>query len=129
MQIYMILVIAAGGALGAVSRYLFSAGVMSVMGSGFPYGIMLANLIGSFIMGILAASFAAFWDVSQLTKTFLTIGFLGSFTTFSTFSLDTVLLFERGAYMQAGAYVIGSVTLSIAALVIGMTLVRAIHQV
>lgn len=126
---YMILAIAAGGGCGAVLRHLFSTAVMHVLGSEFPYGIMLANIIGSLVMGMLVSSFALFWDVSQLTKAFLTVGFLGAFTTFSTFSLDTMLLFERGSYVQAGVYVIASVSLSITALVVGMALVRFLHQV
>ncbi|MBU0859700.1 MAG: fluoride efflux transporter CrcB [Alphaproteobacteria bacterium] len=117
-----ILAIAAGGALGAVLRH----GVNSLFAGPFPWGIMLCNVAGSFAMGVLIALFANVWDVPPAVKAFMTVGLLGGFTTFSTFSMDAVLLWERGAIAQAAFYTLGSVTLSIAGLVAGLMMVRTL---
>lgn len=118
-----ILAIAAGGAIGAVLRHgvngLFPAG-------GFPWGIFACNVAGSFAMGVLIALFAHGVEAPPPVKAFLTVGILGAFTTFSTFSLDAVLLWERGAWAQAGFYTLGSVMLAIGGLVAGMMIVRSI---
>ncbi len=120
--------IAAGGALGALGRYGLGHLVTMMAGHGFPYGTLCANILGSLIMGILISSFALFWDVPQQYKAFMTIGFLGAFTTFSTFSLDTVTLIERGALMSAFVYVLLSVLVSIGALFCGMWFVRTVYS-
>lgn len=128
MNVNLILAIAMGGACGAVLRHFFNNVVGTILGTDFPYGILLANVLGSFIMGIFISSFGLFWDVSQLTKAFLTVGMLGAFTTFSTFSLDAVLLYERGEYVMSAIYVISSVILSITALFLAMFLVRTLYS-
>lgn len=119
-----VIAIAAGGAIGAVARHFLNSGMSQMLGTGFPYGIMLANVLGSFLMGVLVSVFAHFWEPSQAMKAFLTVGFLGAFTTFSAFSLDAALLFERGAYGATAFYVAGSVILAVAGLFAGMMIVR-----
>lgn len=120
----MILAIAAGGAAGALGRHYLNIWVGYFMASPFPYGIMAVNVLGSFLMGAGIAAFAHWYDPGQAVKAFLTVGFLGAFTTFSTFSLDTVMLLERGAWLSAMVYAAGSVICAVAALMAGMWLVR-----
>lgn len=120
-----VLSIAGGGALGALLRHFMNTAVADITGPSFPWGIFAVNVLGSFALGLLAALFAHAWDAPQGVKIFLTTGFLGGFTTFSAFSLDTVLLFERGEGGAALFYMCASVLCSVAALYGGMTLVRA----
>lgn len=121
----MILAIAAGGALGAVLRHFLNSFAASVMGTGFPYGIFAANIIGSFLMGVLIVYFALAGEGTQTLKaSFLTVGLLGAFTTFSTFSLDAALMIERGQFLTAGLYIGGSVVLAIGGLFLGMAITR-----
>ncbi len=120
----VILAIGIGGGLGAVLRHGLNTMISGWLGTGFPYGIMLINILGSLAMGILAGLFAHAGELPQAWKAFLTVGIFGGFTTFSTFSLDTVLLVERGAYGAAAAYMGGSVILSVAALMAGLWSVR-----
>lgn len=117
------LAIAAGGALGALLRH----GVNNLFpADAFPWGIMTCNIVGSFVMGLLIAFFADVMEPPHAVKLFLTVGVLGAFTTFSTFSLDVVLLAERGAMAQAAFYTVGSVALGVAALLAGMLIVRVL---
>lgn len=119
-----ILAIAAGGATGAVMRHFLNAGIIALSGLSFPLGILVINVFGSFLMGLLAGFFAHVYDPSQALKLFLSVGVLGGFTTFSAFSLDTVLLWERGDIVQSMGYVVCSIVFSIAALVAGLILIR-----
>ena len=112
--------IAAGGAIGAVLRYLAAAWFGRLVGAGF-IGTMFVNVVGSFAMGVLAAMM-----LQGGARPFLMTGLLGGFTTFSAFSLDAVVLFERGEVALGGAYVAGSLVLSVAALVAGLALARAL---
>jgi CrcB protein len=121
-----LLAVAAGGAAGASARYMVSAALLRLMGDAFPYGTLFVNVVGSFLMGVLIETLALKVNIPRDVQALLAPGFLGGFTTFSTFSLDAVTLFERQAYAAAAAYVLGSVILSITALVIGMVLVRAV---
>ena len=121
----MILSVAAGGALGAVLRYSFNLMTIALLGHSFPWGTLLVNALGSFLMGVLVTIFALSWTPSVETRAFLTIGLLGAFTTFSTFSLDAVTLWEQGNSVQALGYTIGSVVLSIVGLVAGIMIVKA----
>ena len=121
-----ILAIAAGGAVGSVSRHFVGAAALRLFGSGFPVGTMTVNVLGSFTMGILAALFAFRWSGSDTMRLFLTTGFLGGFTTFSAFSLDVAVLWERGEVALTIAYALGSVILSIVALFGGLALVRSL---
>lgn len=113
-----------GGGLGAVSRHLTGMAVMRASGPGFPWGTMVVNIIGSFIMGCLIAWLARRSSGDADLRLLLATGFLGGFTTFSAFSLDAVTLYERGALTAAAAYVIASVTVSILALFGGLWLAR-----
>lgn len=113
-----------GGGLGAVSRYLTGMAVMRASGPGFPWGTMVVNIIGSFVMGCLIAWLARRSSGDADLRLLLATGFLGGFTTFSAFSLDAVTLYERGALTAAAAYVIASVTVSILALFGGLWLAR-----
>ena len=120
----MVLAIASGGALGAVLRHFMNNAVGAWLGGGFPWGIFAINVAGSFAMGVLIALFAHVWEPPQEMKAFLTVGILGGFTTFSTFSLDAVTLLERGATGAAALYTGGSVALAIGGLYAGMMIVR-----
>jgi CrcB protein len=119
-----ILSVAAGGALGSLARYGTNLGAGKLLGLDFPYGTLIVNIVGSFVIGLLVAIFAHFWQPSESVKLFLVSGFLGGFTTFSSFSLDAVTLLERQDYAAAAFYVMGSVVLSVSALFAAMVLVR-----
>ncbi|AGH98826.1 fluoride efflux transporter CrcB [Micavibrio aeruginosavorus] len=121
-----ILAIAAGGAIGSVVRHLLNNGVAAFVPSGFPWGILACNVIGSTLMGVLIGVFALSAEASAPWRAFLMVGVLGGFTTFSAFSADTILLWERGAFTQAALYVALSVGLSLAGLVAGLACVRGI---
>ena len=121
----MILAIAAGGAVGAVLRHYLNSFAATLLGTGFPYGIFAANILGSFLMGVLIVYFALAGEGTQTMKaSFLTVGLLGAFTTFSTFSLDAALMIERGQLITAGFYIGGSVVLAIGGLFLGMAITR-----
>lgn len=119
------LLVALGGALGSVARYGVNVGTARAFGPGFPWGTLTVNVVGGFVMGLIAA-LLALRGGSNEARVFLMTGVLGGFTTFSAFSLDAVALWERGATGLAAAYVAASVFLSIAALVAGLALGRAL---
>lgn len=119
-----ILYVAAGGALGSVARYVSMVTLGALVGAGFPWGTLFVNVVGSFAMGVLAELGALVWQPSPDLRLFLTVGILGGFTTFSTFSLDVALLVERQSWALAGAYAAASVALSVGALFAAMALVR-----
>lgn len=123
----MLLLVAGGGAIGAMSRYLVTATTIKLLGPSFPLGTLIVNVVGSFAMGILVAASALRFDLSVEIRTVLAVGFLGAFTTFSTFSLDAVTLYERGRPLAAGAYVLTSTVGSLAALAAGLVLVRRLY--
>ena len=118
------LIVFLGGGLGAVLRHSVNIAVARLIGTAFPYATMIENVTGSLVMGILAAYFAFKGDASQHLRLFLTTGILGGYTTFSAYSLDVALLYERGEIGMAAIYATGSVLLSIAALFAGLALVR-----
>ena len=122
----LILAIAAGGALGAVGRHLLAHQISLFFGGGFPLGILVCNVLGSFLMGVLVEGMALAWSVSLEMRAFLAVGVLGAFTTFSTFSLDAVLLIQRGDLGKAGLYIAASVMLSILGLMLGLQAVRSV---
>lgn len=107
MMLYL-LVAMAGGA-GAVCRFGLSRLVVTQGWQAWPYATFSVNVIGSFLIGYLAFSLEQRWGLSQDVKAILLTGFLGGFTTFSAFSLETILLFEQGAYIKAVAYVVATV--------------------
>ncbi|MEL7027208.1 MAG: fluoride efflux transporter CrcB [Pseudomonadota bacterium] len=119
-----LIMVAIGGALGAMARYGLGIAVLRATGPGFPLGVMAANVIGSFLMGVFVVV-AAQRGLTHLSP-FVMVGLFGGFTTFSAFSLETVTLFERGEWLQAGLYVILSVALSVGALVLGLVAARAL---
>jgi len=119
-----LLLVALGGALGAVARYLTGLAALRLIGPGFPWGTLAVNVAGSFAMGLLAVTLAH-WGQTRLAPLLMT-GFLGGFTTFSAFSLDALTLWERGDALAAAAYVAASVILSLAALAAGLTLARSL---
>ena len=121
----LILAVAAGGALGSIARYLMGIGATRLFGLAFPWGTLIINILGSFLIGAFVELFALKWDLPQEGRVFLTVGICGGFTTFSTFSLDTWVLMERGEWWLATAYIVGSVVLSIGALIGALYLVRA----
>jgi len=121
----MILAVAAGGALGAVGRYLVMSGVGRMLGPhDFPWGTLTVNIVGSVLMGVLIEVLALVWSPSQELRAFLVVGVLGAFTTFSTFSLDVVVLVERGQNLFVAAYVAGSVLLCVGGLFAGLHVMR-----
>ena len=119
--------VAAGGAVGALARYLSMSAVGALFGSGFPWATLAVNVVGSFILGILVELAALMWSPGEALRAFLVVGLLGAFTTFSTFSLDVAVLYERGAMLSAAAYIIASVVLCVGGLFAGLALVRAVY--
>lgn len=118
--------IALGGAIGALSRFGVNIGVEKLLGVNFPWGTLIINSAGCFLMGVLIARFAQMDAVSPELRAFCATGFLGAFTTFSTFSLDFVTLWERGEMMQAALYMTASVILSILGLFAGLMIMRGL---
>ena len=124
----LVLFIAAGGAIGAVGRYAVMTAVSHLLGAGFPYGTIMVNLIGSFILGGLVESLKYFSAISNEMHVFLIVGVLASFTTFSTFSLDVVVLMQRNEMFAAGLYILGSFVVSIGGLFLAMIFFRQLFQ-
>lgn len=120
------LVVFIGGGIGAALRHGVNRAALSWLGPGFPYGTMFVNVAGGLLIGVLAELFLARGGGSQTFRLFLTTGILGGFTTFSAFSLDAALMWQRSDYAALAVYVTGSVLLSIAALFLGMAAVRAV---
>lgn len=118
--------VAAGGALGAVYRYFVGIAATKILGHGYPYGTFIVNILGSFLMGVFIAYTVKFLPTSMESRSFVTIGFLGAFTTFSAFSLELVNMIERGQIFNASVYASASVLLSISALFCGLFLIRNI---
>ena len=121
-----VLLVAVGGALGAGLRHLANMGALRLFGPNFPWGTMGINIVGSLAMGVFIELLVRRTGGSNELRLFIATGILGGFTTFSAFSLDFAVLFERGAMGQALFYAIASVILSILALFLGLWLVRTI---
>ena len=119
------LLVFVGGGLGAVARHGVNRAGLDALGPGFPWWTMTVNVAGSFAIGLLAGLFGAF-ETGQNMRLFLTTGFLGGFTTFSAFSLDALTLWERGAVVQSGLYVLASVVFSLLSAAVGLMLSRTI---
>ena len=113
-----------GAGIGGALRHGVNVGAARLFGFGFPYGTLIVNIVGSFVMGLFAGYFVFRPGVPQHVRLFLTTGILGGFTTFSSFSLDTALLIERHAYWVAAAYVAGSFAAGLFALFAGMSIFR-----
>ena len=113
-----------GGGLGAALRHGVNLASARLLGTAFPYATLFENVTGSLVMGLLAGYFAFKGDASQHWRLFLTTGILGGYTTFSSFSLDSALLYQRGELGLAALYILASVALSIGGLFAGLALVR-----
>jgi fluoride exporter len=113
-----------GGGLGSTLRHIVNVATPRLLGTAFPYHTFIINISGSIIMGLIAGYLAFKGEASQPWRLFLMTGILGGYTTFSAFSLDSMLLYERGALGLAAFYVLGSVVFSIAGLFAGLSLIR-----
>lgn len=119
-----LLTIAGGGALGAVLRFGMSSYIYRLLGRDFPYGTLAVNVVGSLVMGILFILFVERGLVSAEWRSAIIIGFIGAFTTFSTFSIETLMLVESGELSRAALNVVLSVTLCLAATWLGLVMGR-----
>jgi CrcB protein len=119
-----LLAIAGAGAVGALFRFGLSNGVYRLLGREFPYGTLVVNVFGSLLIGYFFVLFLERVDASEIWRSAILIGLLGSFTTFSTFSLETLNLFNEGAYVKAMLNVILSVAMCLAGTWIGFALAR-----
>jgi CrcB protein len=120
------LIVFLGGGVGAALRHGVNVVAARLLGTAFPYATTIENVSGSLLMGLLAGYFAFRGGISQHWQLFLTTGILGGYTTFSTFSLDAALLYERGALGLAALYILLSVLLSIGGLFAGLWFMRYI---
>ena len=126
MSAKILLSIAAGGALGAVGRYVMMSHVGSWLGTGFPYATMAVNIVGAFLLGTLVEVMALTWSPGEAVRAFLVVGVLGGFTTFSLFSMDLFNLISRGAAWHASLYMGGSVLLCVVGFYAGLAVFRQI---
>ncbi|MGH6934095.1 MAG: fluoride efflux transporter CrcB [Dongiaceae bacterium] len=120
----VVLAVAAGGAIGATARHLLIGAIGRLLGDGFPWGTLIVNVLGCFIMGALTEVMALRWNIGLELRALLTVGTLGGFTTFSSFALDTALLNERASYGMSLAYVLASVLLSVLGFYAGLVAIR-----
>ncbi len=125
MGAQIILAVALGGALGATGRFLISTGVHKLVGASFPYGTLTVNVLGSFIIGFLYLYFEQ--AIAPMQKALLVTGMLGALTTFSTFSLESVLMLQDGLITKALANVLFNVILCLGATLAGMALFRRLY--
>ncbi len=116
--------VAAGGALGALGRYLVISWFGHRLGTGFPHGTLAVNAAGSLLLGAFVALGASQWRMAPEVQAFVAIGVLGAFTTVSTFALDTAYLAGQHRRLLAGVYVVLSVVLSLAGAAMGYYLAR-----
>lgn len=123
---FQALLVAVGGAIGSLLRYYVGLGSLRLMGPGFPWGTLVVNVVGCFIIGVFAEMIARRFNASVELRLLLITGFLGGFTTFSAFSLDAMTLFERGEVFAGGIYIAASVGLSMAATMAGLGLMRVL---
>ncbi len=125
-HILHLLIVAAGGAIGAGGRHLVGQATLKIIGPGLPWGTLIVNIVGSLAMGLLIGGLVK-WSpgsAGQSLRLFLATGVLGGFTTFSAFSLDFALMWERGAAVTAFGYAALSVVLSILAVFVGLWVMR-----
>ena len=120
-----LLIVFLGGGFGAVCRYLFGVVVVRLSSPAQgPFATFLINVLGSFLMGILIGALMRTTGVSDRWRLALGIGVLGGFTTFSSFSLEAVMMIERRAYALAASYIVGSVAFGVAGLILGLMIMR-----
>lgn len=120
-----ILLVMAGGAIGAALRHLSGLAALRLLGPGYPWGTLFVNLLGGLLMGLLAGSLARL-NAAEGWRLFVGVGILGGFTTFSAFSLDAALMIERGQMALAFGYALASVAGSVAALFAGLSIARTV---
>lgn len=118
--------IGAAGAAGVLARYFMIAGIARALGHGFPYGTVLINLLGSFLIGVVYVLGFERSALDEITRVALMTGLLGGFTTYSSFALETARLFELGQWSLAAANVTASLALGLAAVFAGLALARAV---
>ena len=116
--------VALGGAVGAVGRFAVVNASFAILGRDFPWGVLIANVVGSFLLGLLGVLFVLKFDMPPEWRAALLIGCLGAFTTFSAFSLDTLLMIEGGHLARALANIVGNVLLCLLAVWLGVILAR-----
>lgn len=121
----LLLLAAAGGAIGSAARYLVNVAALRAWGPAFPWATLIVNAVGCLAMGFLAEAIASRFDASATLRTFLMTGILGGFTTFSAFSLDFAQLLERKAHLSAALYLGASVGLSLLGVFVGLALARS----
>jgi len=119
-----ILYIGLFGGFGCVARYLLTLWTQQLAGRGFPYGTLVVNVLGSFLLGLLLTMGGRHFPVSPDLRLGLAVGFLGGFTTFSTFSYQTLMLLEEGSYWSAGANILLNVMLCLAGVFAGVLVAR-----
>ena len=122
----MLWYIAAGSALGGISRYLVGGMVQKILDTTFPAGTLLVNLTGSFLLGLFLRYALETPTLTPELRAFLTVGFCGGYTTFSTFSYETFALLEDGEWARAGAYASLSVLLALGATILGFMAARGV---
>jgi CrcB protein len=120
------ILVAVGGAIGSVLRFYVGQWALRLAGPAFPWGTLTVNVVGCFVIGVFTEMIIRRLDASPELRLLLITGFLGGFTTFSAFSLDAVSLFERGAVVSGAVYIVASVGLSMAGVIAGLALMRAI---
>ncbi|MBB3134964.1 CrcB protein [Rhizobium pisi] len=120
------LLVAVGGAIGSLLRYYVGQWALRLMGPAFPWGTLTVNVVGCFVIGLFTELIARKFNASVELRLLLVTGFLGGFTTFSAFSLDAISLFERGEAVAGGVYIVASVGLSMAAVIAGLAVMRAL---
>ena len=121
-----VLLVAVGGALGSIARYLTGLATLRWFGPNFPWGTLAVNILGGLAIGIFAELIARRFDGSQELRLFIVTGILGGFTTFSAFTLEVTAMAERGEYTTAFTYILASVVISVGAVFSGLALVRAL---
>jgi CrcB protein len=120
------LLVMAGGAIGAALRYQLGHASLRLLGPGWPWGTFAANVLGGLAMGLLVGWLAMRAQGGEAIRLFVAVGVLGGFTTFSAFSLETMLMIERGDWLPATAYALVSVVVSVGALALGLTMMRTV---
>ena len=126
MSIYNILVIGIGGLFGAISRFIISKQMALLLGDDFPYGTLLVNAVGSFLLGFLSRYLLEHFVVSELVRVSLLIGFLGAFTTFSTFSYESIMLLQEGDFIKAGVNILSNILLCLILCFVGFQFAKSL---
>ena len=122
----ILLAVAIGGAIGAIARFQLSQSFIKSFSGDFIYNILVANIVGCFLMGVCYEFMNLKMNVGVEWRAFFMVGVLGAFTTFSSFALDVFILVERGSYLNASMYILSSVVFSIVGLFVGMYIMRTI---